>query len=79
MFENINWMVSNIFAASNDDFVIRENESPEDIETSSGVAATDEKTRTCALCAALTIRFFAMTISRNIITPIASAKSRSTR
>lgn len=53
MFENINWMVSNIFAASNDDFVIRENESPEDIETSSGVAVTDEKTRTCALCAAL--------------------------
>ena len=53
MFENINWMVSNIFAASNDDFVIRENESPEDIETGSGVAATDEKTRTCALCAAL--------------------------
>lgn len=27
MFENINWMVSNIFAAD-DDFVIRENESP---------------------------------------------------
>ena len=53
MFENINWMVSNIFAASNDDFVIRENESPEDIETSSGVAATDENTRTCALCVAL--------------------------
>lgn len=53
MFENINWMVSNIFAASNDDFVIRENESPEDIETSSGVAVTDEKKRTCALCVAL--------------------------
>lgn len=32
MFENINRMVSNIFAASNDDFVIRENERPEDIE-----------------------------------------------
>lgn len=79
MFENINWMLSNIFAASNDDFVIRENESPEDIETSSGVAATDENTRTCALCVALNNTVFAMTISRSIITPIASAKSRSTR
>ena len=67
MFENINWMVSNIFAAADNDFVIRENESPEDIETSSGVAATDEKTRTCALCVALN-----NTVFRNDNKPILS-------
>ena len=69
MFENINWMVSNILAAADDDFVIRENESPEDIETSSGVAVTDEKTRTCALCVALNNTVFRNDNKPEVLSP----------
>ena len=53
MFENVQWILNNIFGNSGDGFVIRENESSEDIETCDGVAVYDEKTRTCALCVAL--------------------------
>lgn len=53
MFGNIRWMLDNIFGISEEGFVIRENESSENIETCDGVAVKDEKTRTCALCVAL--------------------------
>lgn len=38
---------------SGNGFVIRENISPENIETCNGVAVKDDKTRTCTLCVAL--------------------------
>ena len=53
MFENIRWILDNIFGISGDGFVIRENASPENIETRNGIAENDGKTRTCALCVAL--------------------------
>ena len=53
MFENIRWILDNIFGISGDGFVIRENASPENIETRSGIAENDGKTQTCALCVAL--------------------------
>ena len=53
MFENIRWILDNIFGIRGNGFVIRENISPENIETCNGVAVKDDKTRTCALCVAL--------------------------
>ena len=53
MFESIRWILDNIFGISGNGFVIRENISPENIETCNGVAVQDDKTRTCALCVAL--------------------------
>lgn len=53
MFENLRWILDNIFEIHGNGFVIRENVSPENIETCNGVAASDESTRTCALCVAL--------------------------
>lgn len=53
MFESIRWILDIIFGISGNGFVIRENVSPENIETCNGVAVGDEKTRTCALCVAL--------------------------
>ena len=53
MFENIRWILDNIFGISEDGFVIRENASPENIETRNGIAENDGKTQTCALCVAL--------------------------
>ena len=52
MFESIRWILDNIFGISGNGFVIRENVSPENIETCNGVAVKDDKTRTCALCVA---------------------------
>lgn len=53
MFENIRWILDNIFGISGNGFVIRENASPENIETCNGLAIKDDKNRTCALCVAL--------------------------
>ena len=53
MFESVRWIVDNILGINSNGFVIRENDSPENIENCSGVAVDDEKTRTCALCVAL--------------------------
>ena len=53
MFENIRWVLDNLFGTRRDGFVIRENISTENIETCDGVAVTDDKTKTCALCVAL--------------------------
>lgn len=53
MFEEIRWILDDIFGISGNGFVIRENASPENIETCNGVAVEDDKTRTCALCVAL--------------------------
>ena len=53
MFESIRWVLDNIFGISGHGFVIRENVSPENIETCNGVAVKDESTQTCALCVAL--------------------------
>lgn len=53
MFEEVSKILDNIFGISGDQFVIRENISPENIETCNGVAVEDDKTRTCALCVAL--------------------------
>ena len=43
MFESIRWILDNIFGISGDGFVIRENVSPENIETCNGVAVKDER------------------------------------
>ena len=53
MFEESRWILDNIFGIGGNGFVIRENVSPENIETCNGVAARDDKTGTCALCVAL--------------------------
>lgn len=53
MFENIRWIPDNIFGITGNGFVIRENASPENIQTCNGVAVNDVKARTCALCIAL--------------------------
>ena len=53
MFEEIRWILDNIFGIGGNGFVIRENDSPENIETCNGVAVEDDITRTCALCIAL--------------------------
>ena len=52
MFEDIRWIIENIIGTG-EGFVIRENLSPENIETCNGVAMQDENTKTCALCVAL--------------------------
>ncbi len=53
MFEQIRWVLDNMLGLNGDVFVIRENASPENIETCKGVAVEDENTKTCALCVAL--------------------------
>ncbi len=53
MFEQIRWVLDNMLGLNGDVFVIRENVSPENIETCKGVAVEDENTKTCALCVAL--------------------------
>lgn len=52
MFEEIRWIIENIIGIG-EGFVIRQNISPENIETCNGVAIKDENTQTCALCVAL--------------------------
>lgn len=52
MFEESRWILDNIFW-SDGEFVIRENVSPENIETCGGLATEDDKTHTCAICVAL--------------------------
>ena len=74
MFESIRWILDNIFGISGNGFVIRENISPENIETCNGVAVKDERTRTCALCVALNDTVFKMIISLFIIIHSANAK-----
>lgn len=63
MFENIRQSVNDIFRFGNE-FVIRKNISPEDIETCEGVATGDKRTRTCKLCVALN-----HTVFRNVNRP----------
>ncbi len=53
MFEKVQWVLDNIWGINGDTFVIRKNDSPENIETCNGEAIEDKKTRTCALCVAL--------------------------
>ena len=53
MFENVIQIIDNIFGVSGDRFILGESVSPENIETCNGVAANDDKTRTCAFYALL--------------------------
>ncbi|MBQ9103523.1 MAG: hypothetical protein IJY57_00320 [Clostridia bacterium] len=53
MFEDIKWILDNIFGINGDKFVIRKNVSKENIETCNGIAVDDDTTNTCALCVAL--------------------------
>lgn len=53
MFSKIRDNLDKIFNIGEDDFVIRKNVSPENIETCNGFAINDDGTRTCAICVAL--------------------------
>ena len=53
MFEEIRQRLNRLFGLEEERFVIRINDSPENIETCEGNAVEDKTTRTCALCAAL--------------------------
>lgn len=53
MFEDIKWILDNIFGINGNKFVIRKNVSKENIETCNGIAVDDDTTNTCALCVAL--------------------------
>jgi len=53
MFKNIRWNLENIFDVGGNGFVIRNNDSSENIETCNGVAIKDDKTKTCVLCVVL--------------------------
>ena len=76
MFENIRWILDNIFGISGNGFVIRENISPENIETFNGVAVGDEKTRTCALCVALNYTVFRNDNKPNYYHPYCKCKNK---
>ena len=76
MFENIRWILDNIFGISGNGFVIRENISPENIETFNGVAVGDEKTRTCALCVALNYTMFRNDNKPNYYHPYCKCKNK---
>ena len=58
MVEENKWILDNILGVKGDGFVIRENESTENIETCGGEAVRDEKTRTCEICVALNSTVF---------------------
>ena len=53
MFENIKWILDDIFDIDGNTFVIRKNISPKNIETCNGISTEDGVTRTCSLCVAL--------------------------
>ena len=76
MFESIRWILDNIFGISGNGFVIRENISPENIETFNGVAVGDEKTRTCALCVALNYTVFRNDNKPNYYHPYCKCKNK---
>ena len=76
MFESIRWILDNIFGISGKGFVIRENVSPENIETCNGVAVGDEKTRTCALCVALNDTVFRNDNKPNYYHPYCKCKNK---
>ena len=53
MFEEIRQRLNGLFGSKEEGFVIRINQSPENIETCEGNAVEDKTTRTCAICVAL--------------------------